>query len=444
MNTRLIILILFFVINIINMLIIEHVDNEHSTVWVITLFCSIFFILNFEFSFKKNFLQITVLSYIFACHTLLPILIRIGFLDLNEDRLYVQNNISLYLYLTFFIVYLFSRNFIKNQSVPYNTLIYKKNKTLNKKWIYTFFIVIFMLTSLSYILGIGRMGAETIELPFKLTGFLNNSRTIFAPFLFVILYDKIKKTETKVFLLKVVVLFFLWCVYETFVRLSRSAMIEYLLPFILYTILSQRLTFAKINKYIIPLLVLNFALYPIITQLRSFEGKVNILAIQEVRDDQLENKNSGIYFRIFSNARFIDKYIPYLSEENFFSFHNLNQILYHKGSHNFTTAVVDDLHLIQKTHSSGTTGIGDALLIGGKGFAIITFAIVAFIAIYFDNPRMQDKYFLRILGFVLIRGLVMMRSWSLLFSPMVIFSLFILYLILKKYQNESSTLGVER
>lgn len=282
--------------------------------------------------------------------------------------------------------------------------------------------VMFFLTGMSYYLGLGKMGKETVVLPFKLTGLINYSRQLFAPYIFVIVLDNRIKNANYRYNKIAISLFVMWCLTEAFIRQSRSALVEYMIPLILYFILTNIWLTKTLIRNVTILILTNIILFPIITNLRH---------IGLTRDrTTIDRESETMWKRTFNNTFYYEKYQP-IAKDEALDFSLAPRIILEGGSHNFTTNVIDDLEEISAKHNSGTSGLMDGYLFGGimTSFFVLLFAL--FVTVYFDkswnlgNP-LEVSY-----GFTLVKWLVWHRSISLLLTPMDLFVLVALYIIVK-------------
>ena len=422
---KILIFFLFIGLNLFNLFLINY-TYTHLLLFIFTIVIAGFFFINFNFEIKKSFILISILIYLFCSHSILPLLISFNLIQYDREALSDVYLLTLLYYNILFVTFLIFKNkwnyFVKEELV-----FYKKPKV----YLVFFFLFIYSLSLISLYFGIGRMGGENIALPFKLAGIINYLRIDFVPFGFVILYSLYRERLNKTELLSLLLFFFLWCVFDAFVRLSRSAVVEYMIPFFIYVIITNKESFKSLFKIFIPIFIINVSLYPVITALRDVDDKVSISSISRVEATEGSDQNIKIWKRTFSNAFFYERYQPFVSFE-IFDFSNFDAIYSLKGSHNFTTIVVDGLGNIAGTHSSGTTGLADSLLIGGVGFSLFTFGITVIIALYFDSPAMRSYPVTRAFGFFLVRWLIWYRSWSLLFDPTQIFVFIALYMLVRK------------
>ena len=419
MSSKIIIFILLSVISNYLILDIDLID---------IIILSIFIIFSFEMHSKKivfeqNLIFFISILYIYLSHLTLPFFVYLDLIKYNENLIVNAHRLGM--------IYILIGYLIKILKF-YNSKPIKIKELKNKESIFTsypqetiiiFFIIIFSFSLISQILGIGKMGNVTVNLPFKLTGIINYSRMVFFPYIFVILFDKFKnknliRSKERIIL----IIYISWCLYECYVRLSRSALIEYMMPISLYYIISLKLNVNKIIKYSFILILINILLYPIITNLRNDSTIIST------------NKNDGdnerIWKRTFSNSFFYEKYHKYIDDQ-LINTNYSKAIIIEGGSHNFTTNVVDNLRSISDTHNSGTTGLMDAYLFGGVLFSIFIAYISFSLAIHYDISWLTNKPLEFAFGFTLVKWLIWHRSISLIFTPMDLSVLIILFFIVR-------------
>lgn len=295
----------------------------------------------------------------------------------------------------------------------------------------------FFLTILSYFLNLGVMGKEAVELPLKMGGIILQIRMVVIPYLFLLIYVKNKHDDN---IKKYLILMFIWSLLETLVMLSKSRIIYTFLPIIIYYILSVK----QINKsFLLNILILVFIfflLYPII-ELMRYSDTQNIGSDFMVALENKEDLNNDTpfwlapYERIFTTGKYYMRALPYIGscESINFDFSRLNLILSMGGSANYTTHIIDGFSL-GVTHSSGTTGIVDSLLIGGYGLCYFTFFILNIFTLYIDrigNHKLILKVFLILFSFDIIQT----KSYTIFMDELVLpfwFTfIFVIYIIVQ-------------
>lgn len=302
---------------------------------------------------------------------------------------------------------------------------------------YFFAVVSFALSLLSLKLGISRMGETAkVVLPFHLNGIIFQYRSFLVPFLlFIYIHNKFSNNE-KVSILEWT-LIFAYGILEMFVRMSKSAILNVFFPIIVYYIIGNRLNYASFIKVILPVIAVFFLMYPVIGGLRT-EENVDAEKIVSVYDESdRENTGVEIYNRFFSAGKhYIDCY--YLFDRSpFFDFSRFPIIVKENGSAGYYTHVVLGISRYAN-HSSGTTGITDPYLIGGKGFCFIVLVLVTLMGALIDRRVGNSKILYKVLMIQVLYTLVLFKNITMfideLFISFIITMLFQLFLI-KKYLN---------
>lgn len=281
----------------------------------------------------------------------------------------------------------------------------------------TLWVLALLISFLSLKLGIGRMGEVNVVLPFGLTGILNLSRTLLLPFLFVVIFSF--KDRNKGRLMMSFLMILSWSLFDAFVRNSRSAFIEYVIPLAIFVMYDRKITFNKVLRYFLLLVGSNVFIYLIVTSRRAgetfyFSETFTLLSLLATR----------IFNRVFSFTYYVDKYKELFISDSIYDLSRLPQILQLGGSHNYTTVIVDGLGAISGTHSSGTTGLFDAFLsLGHLGFLGVS-ALAGWMAAFYNRKGVLfvEKAF----GFFILRWIIWSRSIS---TPLVI-SEFLVYILL--------------
>lgn len=430
----------YFIFNCINTICLFKIDATNPIIikYIIIIVLSYLFFSKISFNIANSFSSFFILIYIYASHSIILLIPDLS----NKMSLIVQQSqfdFSLTLYILYFSIFIIHRKITNKNYNNYN--FNKKNmfikSPIKNKYIYLFFISIFIATLITYSLGISRMGQASRELPFKLGGFLNYYRSIIIPVIFAVIVYRNYYFKSKKTILIYIVIMLIWVFLDSFVKLSRSTIIEYFVPLFQILIFTSVLSLKSTLKYLIPIIIIAFILFPVITALRNHDGNINFNAIREVSSDNVSKNETftTTYKRLFSNAYYYEKYIPYINND-IFDFSNLRRIASIGGSHYFTTYVIDDLWGIEG-HNSGSTGICDALLIGGRGFAYFSFILSTIFALYIDSNKLRQKPLNRITLFYFLRWTVQWRFWSLFFD-VAQFSLFIVFITIYYINNYNS------
>ncbi len=275
----------------------------------------------------------------------------------------------------------------KDECWRYETFI---NPTYLRINIFIFFLTI--LSIISLVVGIGKMGHVNTQLPFHLAGVIQFIRVEVAPFLALLFYMSIKKElaltfndRKKMFFL---ILYFCWTLLETYVRLSKSAIAYEFLPIVIYEIIegaksgSLKSVFVKLIPFLCALLAVFFVVENLRKDKEMFEFDKAFTATYN--DNFAPNPIVVPYNRFFINAHhFLTSY--YIVDQNsLFDFSNMSNILMFGGAARYKTIVIDGYPL-EAIHSSGSTYIVDALMCGGYGLSYIFIILLVLICVKVDQ-----------------------------------------------------------
>lgn len=303
------------------------------------------------------------------------------------------------------------------------------------KMITLVFLFVFPISIFSYMVGLGRMGAAAVVLPFHLTGVLVYFQRTMVPTLFAIYVEnKIlhKRKVKSVFY----VCYIVWSFLMTFVFLSKSIFISNLIPLSMVLFFYYRPKRKTIIKYLGPIVLCFLFMYPLIGIMRlGQEGNKNMSSIIEAAyndedlDEKSKNENAILrpLNRIFkTGAHFYYDY-PILVNDGFFDFSRMSTIMALGGSARFQTIVVEG-YQESAHHSSGTSGIMDPILVGGKGLMYITVFVIMFLAAFIDRLYKQRKYSMYALLLFLTFGLICNHNVSILGDIGLLVTLLSVYL----------------
>ncbi len=306
--------------------------------------------------------------------------------------------------------------------------------------------VAFTLSFISYCLGIGRMGAEGVQLPFKLNGIIQMIRTDIIPIVFMMIVARNYRDKR---LKKYLICFFFLALLETFVMLSKSRLVFLFLPLVLYYVLRERRIDKKLIKALLPVVVVFFLLYPIIGAMRYIDSDslFSFSSIQKSKElsEDLESQKEGdgiqiqFYNRSFlAGQHFMNAYDT-IKDEDLFDFSRFPLIVVMGGSAAYETHVIEQFPETA-IHSSGTTGITDALLVGGRGLAYATILLLTFLASLIDSPKSNKKLMLKVFFLLLFIELIRAKSYStfldMLILPFMASKIFEYFIIRKSYTKD--------
>lgn len=256
------------------------------------------------------------------------------------------------------------------------------------------FILGFVLTFISYVVGIGKMGVENTSLPFHLSGIIQFFRTDLIPIMALCVYVNRKNRGEGVGI--VLILLFGWSLFETIVRLSKSAILFSFLPIIMYELISSKKNIFQTLKRFLPVLLVVLLLYPVIEVFRSSDT-ASIQDSEEEISGTFENPNTPNFFVKPFNRSFLSGYLFCIDQSTvdkgtLFDFSQAPLIIISGGAPRYQTFAIDG-YPEGANHSSGTTPFIDAFIMGGYGLLYISVFIMVFFAEYIDRKfRLKSNY----------------------------------------------------
>lgn len=276
----------------------------------------------------------------------------------------------------------------------------KRNKCIETYWtnyaprfnVTVVFIVGFFLTFISQLVGIGKMGEENTRLPFHLAGVIQFVRTDLIPVMALCAYANRKKTGKSTY--KVIVFLFVWSLYETIVRLSKSAIIFSFLPIIMYELLSDQKNIKRMFKEFAPVLMVVLILYPVIETMRHADVRNAWDESEEEISGTFSNPNTNNYIVKPFNRTFLTGFL-FASDEStidhnsLFDFHQAPLVVMAGGAPRYQTFMIDG-YPEGVAHSSGTSPFIDSFLMGGYGLLYISVFIMVLLADLIDR-RLLEK-----------------------------------------------------
>lgn len=296
-----------------------------------------------------------------------------SFSSLAETSIYVM-----FTYILALIVFCRS----KNESSETDWSQYAPNFNLS-----AVFIMGFAFTFISSVVGIGRMGAENTRLPFHLSGIIQFVRTDLIPVMALCVYANRKRLGQNTY--KVIVLLFIWSLFETMVRLSKSAIIFSFIPIIMYELISDRKILRKLIRRFAPIMVVVLVLYPVIESMRHSDVGNAWVEFEEEVSGTFTNPNSNNYIVQPFNRSFLTGYLFAVDEttvdkNKFFDFSQAPMVVAMKGAPRYQTFVIDG-YPDGIAHSSGTSPFIDSFLMGGYGLLYISIFIMVMLAEWIDK-----------------------------------------------------------
>ena len=348
-------------------------------------------------SLRENVFLLLIVVYIFCSVHVVALfeLTSFGFykntIALSEyARLAQWGNHLFFLY--FFILFFLS--FIKGRNKNKYTIVgeYKK-KDFTSFYIISSVLVL-ILQGLSLVFGLaGNQEDARIILPLHLNGIIDEYRASIFPFIFVIyLYDRFSsKKRVDRFAVDI---YILYAVLEIFVRNSKGSLIFSFLPvFLICILMVQHMSKRLIIKYVVPFALAVFLLYPIIENAR-LSGQITINSVMDSAksiDKADESEQSSLYIRTFLMGIYYTKCDDYVDKnETYFDFKNVPMLLVLRGGSAYMTRIIDGIPDTVH-HSSGITGLCDALLWGGYPMCYIVLVVLLLLAFWADKGRFFNR-----------------------------------------------------
>lgn len=337
--------------------------------------------------------------------------------------------------------------------VLFNILIKKKKeaenivsgngKIISKSTFYVFYVISLGVSLLSLYFGMSRMGTEDrVILPFHLNGIIYMYRSVLVPYLiFTFVHNRLSnKKEISNFEW---ILIFFYGLVEVYVRMSKSALINVFFPIFVYYIVGKRLNAQSFVKVVMPVILVFFLLYPVVGALRM-EDNISAQKVADVyKESEGNDTGKDIYNRFFSaGGHYMNCY--YLFKDGpFFDFSRLPFVIMERGSAGFYTHVVLGISR-DKKHSSGTTGITDPYLIGGKGFCYLVLILVTLIGVLVDKRIGKSQILHKVLLIQIFYTLVLYKNVTIFIDDLFLsfvgtttIQLFLIFKYRKSYETRS-------
>lgn len=292
----------------------------------------------------------------------------------------------------------------------------RKQRVVNERIVKVGLVGCILLSIFCISTGIGRMGGEAIALPFHLTGIINVFRWTMAPFLFAAVIENYCRRRCKI-PNSFYILFAVWCVLEIVAWMSKSVALYHAAPVLLVLLLYLRPSRKTILKVVVPVAAVFLFLYPIIEIMRNNDSGSLTESFSEARRDASQNEGNALSAPLNRAFMFGAQYIQdqsYISDA-FFDFSRVPLLIIYGGAAGYQTFFIDG-YPPEATHSSGTSGIMDPLLHGGKGLVYITFFIIVLLAAFSDNLYKKGYYSIFIILLLRLFDLTAMVNISSLYD----------------------------
>lgn len=391
--------LLYIIISIVSIALAFKYDYNHFEMLImsITLLTS-FAVFNKMKRFKDNVFILLVIIYIFCSVHVVSLfqLVSNGFfkniITHSEYAILAEWGNSLF-FILFTIVLLFLTFSPPRNHTSFSDIHRHKVKDFSRMFLLCSIIVIILqILTLHFGLAGNHEDARLI-LPFHLNGIIDEYRASIYPIVFVIyLFDRFSagaKIKTSY-----VIIYILYAIIEIFVRNSKGSLIFSFLPVFLISILMLKQVNKRfIIKYVLPLVCAILFLYPVIENARR-DGQITIQRVMTSAKN-IENVDdtdkSSLYIRTFLTGIYYIKCQDYIdNDKRSFDFTNVPMLIILNGGSAFMTRVIDrvpeSVH-----HSSGVTGLCDALLWGGYPMCYLIFILLIIIAFYADKSIFLNR-----------------------------------------------------
>ena len=286
-------------------------------------------------------------------------------------------------------------------------------KTINNVIIGSIFLSLFCFS-----ISLGRMGSEAVRLPFHLSGIINLFRNSMLPILFAVAVENFilrgKQMPKKSWLL-----FIVWCVVEIFAWLSKAVLVSHLQVALLLLYIYYRPPLKKVIRTLAPLAAAFLFMYPIIEGMRSHDRGESLLeTFQSAKKEADENdEHNGLLTPLnrtfLYDAQYVQDY-RYISDD-IFDFSKFPLMVAWGGAAGFQTFAIDG-YPPEAHHSSGTCGIMDPLLHGGRGFLYIVMFILSLFAAYIDKNIAKGYISIFAILFLMLYGFLSTSNVSRLYN----------------------------
>lgn len=255
-------------------------------------------------------------------------------------------------------------------------------------------LVCFFLSIVGYVTGISRMGGEVVVLPFHLGGIINLFRKLMMPILFAIIVEGYILAGLRI-PKEMWVYYIAWAFMEIFSWLSKSILVTDLIPVLFLLFMYYRPSMKSIIRTTGPMVAVFLFLYPIVEGMRSSESGTSLMeSFTEARGNVESSVEEVILKPINRTFMFGLQYAQdksYINESDFFDFSKTPLLLSMGGAENYQTFFIDG-YPPESHNSSGTTGLMDPILHGGKGLMYIVILLICILAGYTDQLLKKGYY----------------------------------------------------
>ena len=332
-----------------------------------------------------------------------------------------------YLFLIVFMLYYVLKqiNKLRHKKLNFVTIEpqLRDNLKKNEKLFQLITYFIYFLSFVSLITGISSMlGEAKIILPFHLNGVIDELRGTTYQYIFALfVYDSIIKRGTVD--KKCLLLYLIYVVLEIIIRASKGALVGTLFPTIITLFCIGAVNKKLFMRFILPLFLAFLITYPIIEELRAtgeFTTQTLINSAKSARTKDSEN-NSSPYIRVFLTGMYYVKVVDLVDHDYLdFDFRRVPALVLMRGGVNYMTFEIDGFSE-NDFHSSGVTGLNDALLWGGYPLCWIVLSLLVCLAFYADNSRrLKKKKMYVVIIFLFLYTLLVGRTVTILVDELVL------------------------
>jgi len=402
-------------------------------------------------SIRENVFILLVIVYIF-CSVHIVALLELHSVGFKKNEIYENEYRQLaiwgtHLYFVLFAVFTLFSFFSKRRKssvVTESEHHFPRKRAVNLDYAFkTFAVFVFFIQAISLMFGLNSdQVSAVVILPFHLNGLLDELRTHVFTFLFAI-YIYHKYTNHEKFDRLCIVLFIIYSIIEVFVRSSKGALVESYLPALIMMVYVGQLNRKNFVRFVVPLLLALILIYPIVESAR-LEGALTVESFSNAakgRRSYDDEEHSSTYIRTFLTGVYYTKLITEITPDELeFDFSHLPQLLFLGGGSAYMTRVIDNMPETAH-HSSGITGLCDALLWGGYPMCYLVLTLLILIAVWGDHNRFLNKKILyKLILFFWFYDRFRGTTLSFLIDPLVlpaIGSIIINLLIAKYYYKKT-------
>lgn len=347
---------------------------------------------------KDNFFVLFYLVYLFCSCQVVALfeLTSVGFFK-KEISYTEYRQLSIWSTHLFFVIMttliLLKPIFSQGNTIEIRTPRYLVSSRRIDSLLINFFIFVLCLQLLSLVFGLAsNQFAASIVLPFHLNGLIDEIRSSIAAYVIVIyLFDRYIKKESSN--KKVIAIYFIYAFMEVILRNSKGAFVYSFLPVIALMGVMGKIDKKAIMKVIIPLVVSLVILYPIVETARV-DGQITVSSVIDAANNMESvdmSEKSSPYIRSFLTGVYYTKVVGEIcNDELAFDFSHIPILLMLRGGSAYMTRIIDGIPE-KHHHSSGITGLNDALLWGGYLLCYIVAALLAYLAISGDKAIVMRK-----------------------------------------------------